>query len=177
MFKLPSSNQNLSPHLPVFDFATSAKVLGSIFFSFLSTSRDRESFKPPEGTTPVSLNFSANIFHPPINPFPSRKIRQNLFASRSQTEQRRNLPALFERRSNQYFLPPSSQTRDQLLSSLPLQQASTPSNKLIRLASPNLIQEVSPLHFSQMHPLNFPPTLSTKSSKDLESTAKHLLPP
>ena len=64
----------------------------------------------------------------------------------------KNLPALFERHSNLYFLPLSSQTRDQLLSSPPLQQVSTPANKLLRLASPNLIQEVSPLHLSQNAP-------------------------
>ena len=74
-----------------------------------------------------------------------------------------------------YFIPPSSQARGQLL--LPLQQVSTLANKLLRLASPNLIQEVSPLHLSQMHPLNFPSTSSIKSSKDLDSTTNHLLPP
>ena len=112
---------------------------------------ERGSFKPPVGTTPTPLNFSAKIFQPPNNPFPSGKIRQKRFASISQTKQRINLPTSFERRSKLYFLPSSSQTRDQLLSSLPLQQVSTPANKQLRLASPNLIQEVSPLHLSQMH--------------------------
>ena len=138
---------------------------------------DRGFFKPPMRTTPTSLNLSAKIFHPPDNPFPTGKIKQKRFASKSRTEKRRNLPSSFERRSNLYFLPSSSQTRDQPLSSLPLQQVSIPASNLLRLTSPNLIQDVIPLHHSQMHPLSLPPTSSIKISKDFDSTANQLLPP
>ena len=121
------------------------------------------------GTTPTTLSFSAKIFHPPDSPFPSGKIKQKRFASKSRIEQRRNLPASFERLSNQYFLPSSSQTRDQPLSSLPQQQVSIPASNLLRLTSLNLIQDVIPLHLSQMHPLSLPPTSSIKISKDFDS--------
>ena len=129
---------------------------------------------PPYGSTPRPLNFSARVFQPPSSPFPSGTIMQNLFNSKARTEQRRNLPASFEHRSSLYFLPLSSQARAPFLSPLSLQQSLTPPNKQRKLASPNLIQDVTPLHLSQMQPLNFPPSTSARSSKDLASAANQL---
>ena len=146
-------------------------------FALNKSSSPLETCKPPDGATPRPLNLTANEFQPKDCPFPSGKIMLYFFYSISQTEQRMNLSASFKRRSNLYFLFPSSQPIAQSWLLTSPQQASTPSNKHRKLASPNLIQEETPLLLSQMQTFSFPPNSSTKISKDLDSTTKQLLPP
>ena len=110
---------------------------------------------------------------------PSGKIHENLFPSLVITEQNKNLPVPFERRSNLNFLPPSSQELHHLTKTSSLQKDYTPSNKQRKVNSPNLIHAERLLPLSSIMPLNFPPPPLQKEQRTLSplqpDTYLHLL--
>ena len=111
--------------------------------------------------------------HPPSNPFPSRKTKQNLLVSKSMKEHKTYHPAPFTRLTDLNFLPSSSQTFT-ILPSFSLQHSSNPSKRFLKLKSPNRIQEERPQLLSTMVPFSFPWTSSTETSNDFESiTIQH----
>ena len=112
---------------------------------------------------------------PPDNPLPSRKIKVNLLASTSHSEQRINLPSSLAHLSSlnalPFFLHALLQTNDSSL-----QQASTPLSKFLRLTSPNLIQLEQPLPLFTITPLSLPEASSMDISKGFTSTGNQHLP-